>query len=108
MYEETKVRFNWKGLFIKLLIITLILILIIVLFKLVIKKSDGYSKDFKNNITELKSVGGNYFNEDNLPKEVGDSIKVTLNDLVENKKIKIDRVSSKRGSYKEKDVITVL
>lgn len=31
-----------------------------------------------------------------------------LNELVDNKKIKIDRVSSKRGSYKEKDVITVL
>ena len=50
MYEETKVRFNWKSLIIKLLIIAIILVLIIILFPLIVNKKDS-SEVFKENAT---------------------------------------------------------
>ena len=86
MYEETKVRFNWKSLIIKLLIIAIILVLIIILFPLIVNKKDS-SEIFKENATTLKEVGTKYFAKDNLPKEVGDSIKVSLKDLIKEDKI---------------------
>ena len=51
------------------------------------KKKDNYSNGFKDNLTKLKDVGGSYFGKDNLPSEVGDSIKVSLKDLINDKKI---------------------
>lgn len=91
MYEETKVSFNWKSLIIKLLIIAIILVLIIILFPLIVNKKDN-GEVFKENATALKDVGTNYFNKDNLPKEVGDSIKVNLKDLIAENKIKTLKV----------------
>lgn len=87
MYESKKEKFNWKGLIVKILIILAILILFLMIFPLGGKKKDNYSNDFKTNLTKLKDVGGSYFNKDNLPSEVGDSIKVSLKDLINNKKI---------------------
>ncbi len=87
MYESKKVKFNWKGLLVKILIILAILILFLMLFPLGIQKKDNYSDSFKDNLTKLKEVGGSYFNKDNLPSEVGDSIKVSLKDLINDKKI---------------------
>ena len=87
MYESKKVKFNWKGLIVKILIILAILILFLMIFPLGGKKKDNYSNGFKDNLTKLKDVGGSYFDKDNLPSEVGDSIKVSLKDLINNKKI---------------------
>lgn len=87
MYESKKEKFNWKGLIVKILIILAILILFLMIFPIGGKKKDNYSDSFKDNLTKLKDVGGSYFDKDNLPSEVGDSIKVSLKDLINNKKI---------------------
>ena len=87
MYESKKEKFDWKGLIIKILIILAVLILFLMIFPLGGKKKDNYSDSFKNNLTKLKDVGDSYFDNDNLPSEVGDSIKVSLKDLINNKKI---------------------
>ena len=87
MYESKKEKFAWKGLVVKILIILAVLILFLMIFPLGGKKKDNYSNGFKDNLTKLKDVGGSYFNKDNLPSEVGDSIKVSLKDLINNKKI---------------------
>lgn len=87
MYESKKEKFDWKGLIVKIFIILAVLILFLMIFPLGGKKKDNYSDDFKDNLTKLKDVGGSYFDKDNLPSEVGDSIKVSLKDLINNKKI---------------------
>ena len=87
MYESKKEKFDWKGLVVKILIILAVLILFLMIFPLGSKKKDNYSNGFKDNLTKLKDVGGSYFDKDNLPSEVGDSIKVSLKDLINNKKI---------------------
>ena len=87
MYESKKEKFDWKGLVVKILIILAVLILFLMIFPLGGKKKDNYSNGFKDNLTKLKDVGGSYFDKDNLPSEVGDSIKVSLKDLINNKKI---------------------
>lgn len=87
MYESKKEKFAWKGLVVKILIILAVLILFLMIFPLGGKKKDNYSNGFKDNLTNLKDVGGSYFDKDNLPSEVGDSIKVSLKDLINNKKI---------------------
>lgn len=87
MYESKKEKFDWKGLVVKILIILAVLILFLMIFPLSGKKKDNYSNGFKDNLTKLKDVGGSYFDKDNLPSEVGDSIKVSLKDLINNKKI---------------------
>ena len=87
MYEERKIRFNWKGFLLKLLIILLILVLVLKFLPLGNKKdANGHSRAFNNNLTTFKEVGSNYFNKDNLPKD-DKGIKVTLRQLIKNKKI---------------------
>ena len=87
MYESNeKKKINWKGLIIKILIILIVLVIILWIFPLG-KKKDNYSNEFKNNLTKLKDVGNGYFDKDNLPKDVGDTSKVSLKDLVSNNKI---------------------
>ena len=87
MYESKKDKFNWKGLIIKILIIIAVLVLFLMIFPLGSKKKDSYSDSFKNNLTKLKEVGSNYFEKNKLPREVGDSIKVSLKDLISDNKI---------------------
>lgn len=88
MYEEKKEKnFNWKGLIIKLVIIFAILFIILWIFPLGKKDKNVYSDGFKDNVAKLKDVGSNYFDKDNLPKEVGDSIKVSLDELVKGNRI---------------------
>lgn len=102
MYEDkTKKKINWKGLIIKVLIILIVLVILLILFPLNGKKKDGYSNEFKNNVGKLKEVGNSYFDNDNLPKEVGDSIKVTLKDLVSSNKI--DALKVGKNSCNEDD-----
>lgn len=87
MYESKKEKFNWKGLIVKIFIILAILVLFLMIFPIGGKKKNNYSDSFKDNLTKLKEVGSNYFEKNNLPIEVGDSIKVSLKDLINNKKI---------------------
>ena len=87
MYEETKPKFNWKGFIIKFVIILLILILIIKLLPLTQENSNKLSKTFTSNMSKLKEVGNTYYTKDTLPKELDDSVKTSLKDLIESKKI---------------------
>lgn len=88
MYEEKKEnKFNVKGLIIKLVIIFLILFIVLWFFPIGKKDKNDYSNSFKDNVSKLKDVGSSYFGNDNLPKKSGDSIKVSLDELIKGKKI---------------------
>ena len=96
MYEERKVRFNWKGFLLKLLIVLLILVLI---FKLLPfgsrKEANGHTKAFNDNFNTIKDVGNNYYTKDKLPSD-NDESKITLRQLINAKKIKTLKGSDKK------------
>lgn len=84
MYEENKFKFDWKGFLLKFAIIILVVILVI---KLMPIKSKNKSESFTSNITKLKDVSINYFQNKNLPEKENDTKVVTLNDLIVSGKI---------------------
>lgn len=96
MYEERRIRFDWKGFLIKLVIVIVLLLIIIKLLPIKTnKKQEGYTDIFERNIITLKEVGNNYFNKDNLPLELGESNTISLNQLIEENKI--DKLKSSNG-----------
>lgn len=85
MYEETKIKFDWKGFLLKFAIIILLFILVIKLLPFENKRVQ--SENFKENIAKLKLVATDYFNNDNLPSKNGDVKTITLEELVTLNKI---------------------
>ena len=85
MYEETKIKFDWKGFLLKFAIIILLFILVIKLLPFENKRVQ--SENFKENIAKLKLVATDYFNNDNLPNKNGDVKTITLEELVTSNKI---------------------
>lgn len=84
MYEENKIRFDWKGILLKFAIIILVIILVI---KLMPIKSKTNSESFNSNMTKLKDVSVNYFQNKNLPEKENDTKVITLSDLIISGKI---------------------
>lgn len=84
MYEETKIKFDWKGFLLKFAIIILVVILVI---KLLPTKQKSHSESFTSNLTKLKDVSINYFQNKNLPEIENDTKVVTLSDLIVSGKI---------------------
>lgn len=95
MYEEKKSTFNWKSFLLKFIIITLVLVIVIKLLPFDQKKTTGFSKVFTNNMSKLKEVGNNYFNEDNIPNDDEELI-ITLEQL--EKEEKIDTLKDSNGN----------
>ena len=96
MYEEKRVRFDWKSFLLKLLIALLLLFLIFMLLPFGNKKeSNGHTKAFNDNFNTMKEVGNNYYNKDNLPA-AGEESKITLRQLINSKKIKTLKGADKK------------
>ena len=85
MYEETKIKFDWKGFLLKFAILILLLILIIKLLPFENKRVQ--SESFKENINKLKIAAADYFKTDKLPSKNGDEKTITLEELIVNGKI---------------------
>ena len=109
MYEETKSSLDWKGLFLKVIIVFLI---VLIGFKsystlkgnnkdeIVTTKTDLKSKStstFTINTEKLKKAGENYFlkNTDKLPTKEGNTSMITLNELIS--KGEIERLKDENG-----------
>ena len=84
MEEERnyKMGFNWKNIFIKVALLILIIILIIWLIP---NKSNNplYDKIFNDNIQTMKEAARNYYTIDKLPVNVGESTKLTLQEMLD-------------------------
>src|SRR5574344_218895 len=87
MYEETKIKFDWKGFLIKLIIIILVVLIVIKLLPYN-RNNNAKSEIFNSNLNQLKDNGNSYFNKNNLPETVGESKTITLEDLINTGKIK--------------------
>lgn len=102
MYEEKRIKFDWKGFLIKLIIIIVLLIIIAKLFPLKGNKNQNkFSDVFEKNIVTLKETGNNYFNKDNLPIELGESNTISLKQLIKEKKI--EKLKSANGKSCDND-----
>ena len=96
MYEEKKVKFNWKSFFLKLFILILVVVLIFMLLPLGNKKeANGHSKAFNENFNSMKEVGNSYFTKDTLPDD-NEEVKVTLRQLINSKKLKTLKGADKK------------
>ena len=96
MYEEKRVRFDWKSFLLKLLIALLLLFLILMLLPFGNKKeSNGHTKAFNDNFSKMKEVGNSYYTKDNLPA-AGEESKVTLRQLINSKKVKTLKGADKK------------
>ena len=79
---EDEGRINWLGLFIKIVIIFIFALIIIWLISKILGNFK-LSETFTNNINNMEKVSVEYFKTIDLPLEKGDSIKVTLEELIE-------------------------
>ena len=94
MYEERKEKFSFKSFFLILLLLLLFAFLMLWLFptksyvndKLqssydLEKLSIVYDEVFANNVSKMKDAGVGYFTTERLPGEVGESKKLTLQEM---------------------------
>ncbi len=96
MYEDSKVKFNWKGFILKLIIVLLIVFLVLKLLPFGSKKeANGHTKVFNDNFNSIKEVGNSFFTKDTLPQGDEESI-VTLRQLINSKKIKTLKGADKK------------
>ena len=104
MYEAKTKRVNWVKMFLIVIIIILILLLTYKCISL-IKNNGKNSEDYyKKQLESVNEVALNYYNKDNIPKEVGKSSKKTLSEL-KDEKVKFELTPRKNetcdlnGSY---------
>lgn len=83
---ESEKRINWLSLFIKIIIVFIFLLIIIWLISKIIN-NNKLSETFKNNINNMEKVSIEYFKSIDLPLEKEQSIKITLEELIEKKLI---------------------
>ncbi|MCH5167599.1 MAG: InlB B-repeat-containing protein [Erysipelotrichales bacterium] len=96
MYEQNKISANWLKIGLRILIVILCVLL---LFKIVVVIKDNKTNvieqdEMKEKINLLEEVGKKYFDDDKLPKEIGDSQTITLKELVDAKLI--DEIKDKK------------
>lgn len=97
MYEEDnrKIKIGWITPLLKILGAIIFIIVIYLGASKLIKNKDDLPKDnidtttFVAKINEMKQVALEYYTTDNLPKEINETSKLTLNDIFE-KKLMID------------------
>ena len=91
---ENEKRINWLGLFIKIIIVFIFALIIIWLVSKIIN-NNKLSEKIKNNIDNMEKVSIDYFKTIDLPLEKGESIKITLEELIEKELIISENSESK-------------
>ena len=102
---ESEKRINWLSLFIKIVIVFIFVLIVIWLISKIIG-NNKLSDTFKNNINNMEKVSIDYFKTIDLPLEKGQSIKVTLEELIDKELIVAtnsdsDNTCDIKGSYSE-------
>ena len=86
MYEEKRKAINWKSLIIKILILALIVFLVIWVIQVINnrKNNNSNNKIFNQNIENMNDAAESYYKSNELPKNIGDKNKITLQDMIDN------------------------
>lgn len=89
MYEEknVKVSIDWIGILIKLGLLVLFVFLIIWLMPKTPQIDTFYDKVFNQNIQTMKDAAKNYYTVNRLPENIGESTRMTLQEMINNKLI---------------------
>jgi hypothetical protein len=84
MYQEKKSGVNWLKVLLKVFIAILVVLLVIKLGGMLLSKHKDKVVDgvMNNNLTIMNKVAVDYFKDDKMPTEVGDTNKVSLKELV--------------------------
>lgn len=108
MYEENK-RFDWMNFLIKAIIFVIVILFIVWLLSLSTKnmsKGVDVLKDniIVENVDRMQDVGENYFTIDKLPKNIGETSTITLDEMYRNHLIlgvtgKDGKTCNKENSY---------
>ena len=85
MYDDGERRFNLTGASIKIVIFVVLIVLAILILVLTVRKEKSKS-NFEDNLNKFKEASLNYI-EDNNFFEDEETKKITLDDLIEAKKI---------------------
>ena len=99
MEDEKKI--NWLSLFIKIVIAFAFILMIVWLVSKLINRNK-LSDTFKNNINNMETVAVKYFKDIDLPTKQGESIKVTLGEMIE-KELIVSVKTSEGGKCDTKD-----
>ncbi len=84
MYSEEKSKgFMLKDVIIKLIFLVLFVFLLIWLFPKMSDLNIFYSNIFRENISYMQEAGESYFTKDMLPTEVGETVKITLQEMID-------------------------
>lgn len=74
-------KINWKELLLKLLALLLIMMLLIFTISRIKKHQEQKNANFNNNISIISNATLNYFQENSLPKNIGDSFSFILEEM---------------------------
>lgn len=80
--ENDERRISWLSLFIKIVIAFAFILIIVWLVSKQINRNK-LSDTFKNNINNMETVAVKYFKDIDLPTKQGESIKITLDEMIE-------------------------
>ena len=89
MYEDIQVKkkIDWKKAFTKLGILALVIIVIALIIAIPSKKTYAET-EYEHNLRAFMSAAIDYFNDDNLPSEIGNESIIKLQDLIDAEKLK--------------------
>ena len=98
MYEQNNVSYNWFKIGLRILVVILAVLLSFkIIFIIKENKTNVIEKDeMQEKINLLEKVGKKYFTNDLYPKKVGDSISITLEELIE--KELIEEIKDTKGN----------
>ena len=89
MYDERKNRFSLRDIILQILLIVLFVFIMVWLFptKNYLKENNTVdnSQLYSNYITSMSNAAKDYFTTDKVPTKVGESVKLTLNEMLEKK-----------------------
>ena len=106
MYENDKITINWLKIIVRVVIAFLILMLTIKLVSICLDNSKNSKNDkiLENNLNILDEFANTYFTDDLLPDEVGKSVKISVQDLIDEELLDIEELDNAdscdmEGSY---------
>lgn len=83
MYSSEKnPGINWKDLIIKAIFLVIFLLLLVWLFPKVPNMKPFYSNVFRENIKYMQDAAESYYTNERLPKNIGDSAEMTLQEMI--------------------------
>ena len=84
MYSNEKnPGINWKDIIIKVIFLVVFVLLLMWLFPKVPNMKPFYSNVFRENIKYMQDAAQSYYTTDKLPKNIGDTVEMTLGEMIE-------------------------